>query len=558
MVDDFEDGDSTPLLPGGWYSYDDVPDGGGSTLTYTGAASETPVMNGVGYQSQKSLEVSYTFDQGTLTFQPFVGWGVSLATAASPVDLSAYSGIAYEYKGSAHRPRVEISDVTDFDQYGTNLSASTTWKTITLPFANLTQEGWGKVVAFNPAHVTNISFSARGNTGDSGTVNIDNLRLIKTIDRGAPNMSVNPLTPPADGTLASLEITNPLQAKALAYLDRGYNITNWLEQAPFAGFTTYDETFVANLAKAGFKGLRLPIDLDNYVEAKTGTGDTLSITVKPDLFTVLDSFDTWTKTYGLSLTIDYHQYSTLLNKSSADSLTTAVLLWSKVAEHFAANTREDLFFELCNEPELSFVSNAPPSATEWSALAERMIAAIRVSDKTHTIIFGDVQWYGIDALAQRKLLTDSNVIYAFHTYDPFIFTHQGASWTDLSSVRSLPYPYDPARWSKYYVDLGFNAAMPSWILSAAQNYYRDGSKAAIRNHILNAKKWAITNNVPVICNEFGAYDGTSKLEDRVRYYTDIISIFEELQIPWQHWFMIMNASGVVTPAEYATAMRLGQ
>ena len=28
-------------------------------------------------------------------------------------------------------------------------------------------------------------------------------------------------------------------------------------------------------------------------------------------------------------------------------------------------------------------------------------------------------------------------------------------------------------------------------------------------------------------------------------YTDLISIFEELEIPWQHWFMIMEESEAI-------------
>jgi endoglucanase len=556
MVDDFEDGDNKPLLPGGWYSYTDGP-GGKSTLSFTGAADGAIAMNGVGYQSQKSLEVAFTFDRGTLTYDAFVGWGASLATAAVPIDLSAYSGIAYDYLGSAHRPRVENVNVTDHDEFGANLPASTAWKTVTLPFTSLAQEGWGKKATFDATRCTNISFEARGATGTTGKVQVDNLRLLKNTGKGSPNMSVNPASPPTDGTIASLDIPNPLQQKATKYLTHGYNITNWLEQMKFAGTFTYDEAFVERLAQAGFKSLRLPIDLDNYVESKTGTGDGLSITVSVDLFTILDSFDTWTKAHGLSLTIDYHQYSTLLNKADPDSVGTAVQLWGKVAGHFAANPREDLFFELCNEPEQSF-DGTDPTAAEWTAMAEQMIAAIRATDKTHSIIFGDVQWYAIDALAARKVLSDNNVIYAFHDYDPFIFTHQGTGWTTIGSVHDVPYPYTPERWSEYYADLGFSPFMESWILSAAQTYYRDGSKAALRNRILTAKRWAVTNNVPVICNEFGAYDGTSRLDDRVNYYTDIVSIFEELAIPWQHWFMIMNTAGTVTPAEYATAMGLGQ
>ena len=72
-----------------------------------------------------------------------------------------------------------------------------------------------------------------------------------------------------------------------------------------------------------------------------------------------------------------------------------------------------------------------------------------------------------------------------------------------------------------------------------------------------AKRWAVTNNVPAICNEFGAYDWTSRLEDRARYLTDVVSTIERLEIPWQQWFTIMDAQGTVIP-EYRTAMRLGQ
>jgi len=47
------------------------------------------------------------------------------------------------------------------------------------------------------------------------------------------------------------------------------------------------------------------------------------------------------------------------------------------------------------------------------------------------------------------------------------------------------------------------------------------------------------------------------LEDRARYYADLISIFKELEIPWQHWFMVMDASGSVIP-EYRAAMQLDE
>jgi licheninase len=400
-----------------------------------------------------------------------------------------------------------------------------------------------------------VDYLVRGATGASGTFAVDSLYVVKDTGPKTPDMVVQPASPPADAASGSIAIANPLQAKAMRYLNRGYNVTNWLEQLRFSGFT-YDESFVEKVAAAGFEGIRLPIDFDLYVESTAGSGDSLSVTVHQDLFDVIDAFDEWTKAHGLSLTIDYHQYGTLPDKAKADSIATAVQLWEKVAEHVADNPREDLFLELFNEPELSF-GGTDPTQAEWGAIAERMIAAIRASDREHTIIFGDTEWYGIGPLSRREPFSDKNVIYAFHTYEPFIFTHQGATWANLGPVHDLPYPYDPARWSRFYSDLGFNVAMEPFVLNAAQGYYREGNRAAIRNRILTAKRWAVAHDLPIICNEFGAFDGTSRLEDRARYYTDLISVFEELAIPWQHWFMIMSEDGEVVP-EYRQAMGLAR
>ena len=49
----------------------------------------------------------------------------------------------------------------------------------------------------------------------------------------------------------------------------------------------------------------------------------------------------------------------------------------------------------------------------------------------------------------------------------------------------------------------------------------------------------------------------ARLEDRARYYTDLVGIFDELEIPWQQWFMVMDAEGNVIP-EYRSAFKLGE
>lgn len=553
VIDDFEDADAATSLGGYWYSYSDVDNGGGSTVAFPEDDAGELMMTGVGFESELALKVEFDFDQGELTYDPYIGIGANLGSAAAPLDLSSYATLQYTYKGSGHSVRLETSDVTDYDYHGVLVPTSTGWKTVELALPLFTQEGWGTPVAFDPSHAIAVSFHVRGATGATGSLEIDNLGAVAQTAEPEPDMEIQQPAPPTPVTLESVSIDNPLQALALASLDRGYNITNWLEQERFESFE-YDEAFVASLAAAGFRSLRLPIDLDLYVEAISGSGADMELTLHDDLFTVLDSFEAWTLDHGLSFTIDFHQYDRSLDFADADSKAEAVALWASVAEHFADNSRTDLFFELLNEPELSAGGTAP-TAAQWTELAEQMVAAIRAHDTRHSIIFGDVEWYGIGPLSTREPLSDANVIYAFHFYEPFVFTHQGASWANMGTTHDLPFPYDPARWSDTSSELGFTPFMESWILSEMRNYYRTGNAVALKNRIATAKQWAVDHNVPVICNEFGAYDARSQLEDRVRYYTELTGIFRELEIPWQHWFMILDENGGVS-AEYREAFGL--
>jgi len=377
---------------------------------------------------------------------------------------------------------------------------------------------------------------------------MDNVGLLGegTVPDPEPDLSVNEPQPPEEKTIDSIAMDNPLQDLALASLSKGYNITNWLEEAKFASYE-YDEATIDNLAANGFQSVRLPIDLDQYIENRDGYfAGTAEFAVDPLLFEILDNFEKWTAAAGLSLTIDYHQYDESFDLSDPLYVDAIIALWTAVAEHFADNEREDLFYELLNEPEQSGGVSAVPQA-DWTDFAQQLIDGIRSADTAHAIIFGDVSWYGISQLTKRTPFDDDKIIYAFHFYEPFVFTHQGAGWAGLGPARDIPYPYSPDRWSEYSADFGFNPTMESWLFSQLRTYYQTGNKSWMRNQIIDAKQWGVDNNVPVICNEFGAYDGTSKKEDRIRYYTDLVDIFEELEIPWQHWFMVMDDEGVVDP-----------
>jgi endoglucanase len=537
LVEDFEDGDLRNAFDSEWTLYSDADEGGGSRLD-----SMPWVVEG-GYQSSHKARLDFTLEKRSYAYSPYLG----IATEV-PKDAAAYAGLSYVYRGPAHLVQLLTTDVADFDYFRFEVPASASWKKVVIGYQQAHQAGFGTAAPWNPENLEGISWSVTGADGLTGTLELDDMYLERTVevDRGPADWTVQPVAPPALVELDSLSIPGALQTKALAELNRGYNITNWLEESTFSSFE-YDEAYIEHLAAAGFKALRLPIDLDRYIAHESGAGDALELELNEDLFTVLDSFDAWTVKHGLSFTIDYHQYDASLDLMDPASVDRLVALWRAVAEHFATNPRSDLYYELMNEPELASGATVMLPTAPWTAAAERAIAAIRSRDAEHTVIFGDVNWYGIDTLSRRTPFADENIVYAFHFYDPFIFTHQGASWVEMASTQGIPYPYTPERWSDHASDLGLTKAQPTWIWSLFRNYNAGGTRAALFNRIAQAKRWAVAQGVPVICNEFGAYDATSLPEDRLRYYTDLIGIFEELEIPWQHWFMNLDADGTIAP-----------
>lgn len=548
LVDDFEDGDNLSKIGDYWYTYNDNDNGGASIITTPLNEEENIIPGRVNNGSNYALQVNYTLDRGDYEYDPYVGWGVQVA----PDEANGhFGGLTYWYKGGAHEVHVEITDVEDYDVHLAKFPASRTWKQAVVRFKDLVQGGWGKEVPFDAKHIMAISFQAKGNKSKlvTDSLFIDNIYLQDSseVEKDQPDMEIkDPVIPVVEFTEAEITVTNPLQEKAMKYLNKGVNFTNWLENAD-GKFKSFElgESDVKILADNGFKSLRLPIDLDLYATNRDAfvAGTDTELKFDDDtLFLVLDSFVEWTAKYNMSLVIDYHEYDNSYNTTSAKDANYVKMMaetWKHVAAHYAESPREDLFFELLNEPDMS---DGKVTAATWTTAAQAMIDAIRTVDTKHTILFGDAQWYSITLLAKRTPFTDDNIIYVIHTYEPFAFTHQGGSWTDYATIHDIPFPYDPAKWSTVSGDFGVNKSTKSYVKTNIKNYYKTGSKEAILEQILKAKKWAATNNVPVIINEFGALNLRSTAESRINYLTAMREICDTLQIPWTHWGYTGNFS----------------
>lgn len=112
-----------------------------------------------------------------------------------------------------------------------------------------------------------------------------------------------------------------------------------------------------------------------------------------------------------------------------------VALWRAIAARYAGEPVV-AGYDLLNEPGVT------RARAQWQALAARIDAAIREVDPRHIVIVERTnsvakQWDS-DADMNFFLLPDPNVVYTFHFYEPFDYTHQLASWAQLGEGGSYP------------------------------------------------------------------------------------------------------------------------
>lgn len=216
-----------------------------------------------------------------------------------------------------------------------------------------------------------------------------------------------------------------------------------------------------------------------------------------------------------------------------------VLLWRILALHFVGADHDKLFYELMNEPEM-------PDPYRWMGIQARVDEAIRQIDTVHTIIATAANYSSLGDLLQLEPLRDANVIYNFHFYEPYPFTHQGAAWgaDDWIYYKNIPYPATPETLAAQMKKVPGDLARYNLFLYGASGWNRE----SIAQRIQFTAAWAQERHVPLICNEFGAYRDTADPASRARWIDDVRSALEANHIGWAMWDYRGNF-GVVTRSD---------
>jgi endoglucanase len=326
------------------------------------------------------------------------------------------------------------------------------------------------------------------------------------------------------------------------HLKRGINVSHWFSQsaknysAQHTASWTNDED-IALIARLGFDNVRLSIDATPLEEAPLGP-EGLNVDFMGRLDHALDAI----LAAGLAVQVDLHPeepYKMELRTSNA-AVAHLVMLWRKLAAHYATRDPARVFFEIMNEPE----ENDP---YRWAGMQARIADAIREAAPRNTIIATGANYSDISDLLAQSPLPDGNVIYNFHFYDPHTFTHQGAGWGTpwWKYTHGIPYPANESTMNELVKEVPDAADR-----MALQAYWLDHWDAhRIRVLIDNAAGWGKSNRVPLLCNEFGVYRDDSYPASRNAWIKDVRSALEADGIGWAMWDYRGSFGVVVKHAE---------
>jgi len=202
---------------------------------------------------------------------------------------------------------------------------------------------------------------------------------------------------------------------------------------------------------------------------------------------------------GLSVILDEHDFNAC--SDDVDRCRTRLsAFWNQVAPRYK-NAPPTVMFELLNEP------HAKLDADTWNALYPEILAIVRQTNPTRRVIVGPTQWNSREKLDTLMLpANDPNIIATFHYYDPFPFTHQGASWVEeTKKLKGI-----------------------SWGTEA--------DRAQIAADFDRVAAWAKANNRQVLLGEFGAYDRSgTPMKMRAAYTGAVAREAEKHGFSWAYW-----------------------
>jgi endoglucanase len=199
----------------------------------------------------------------------------------------------------------------------------------------------------------------------------------------------------------------------------------------------------------------------------------------------------------LMVILDLHNFTDVAENPMAFK-PRILAFWKQIGERFR-DAPKTVLFEILNEP------NGKLTPKLWDEFWREALAVIRAANPTRGVVIGPPFWNGIGALDNLRLPEeDRNIIVTVHYYEPFSFTHQGASWT------------------------------PSTVHLSGVCWGSDAEKKRLADDFGRVQKWSLEFRRPILLGEFGAYD-KGPMDSRALYTAAVARTAESLGWAWTYW-----------------------
>jgi endoglucanase len=316
---------------------------------------------------------------------------------------------------------------------------------------------------------------------------------------------------------------------------RGTNIAHWLSQSNRIGqereqfFTKTDVEIIADM---GFDHIRLPVD---EVQMWDEEGKR-----HKDAFELMINCINWSYEYNLRVIVDLHILRSHYFNAEVKPLWTDVAeqekfcdLWRDLSDGLNQFPTGQVAYELMNEA----VADDPE---QWNDLIAKAVKAIRSLEPERTIVIGSNRWQSVNTFDVLKVpQNDPNFLLSFHYYEPMILTHYQAGWTEYREYTG------PVHYPGILVSEEEYENLPEHLKPVAERWVEmEFNKDLIFEMWQKPINKAKELGLQIYCGEFGVYSKAPEA-DMLRWYKDMIQLFEENGIGYANWAYKSNGFGLV-------------
>lgn len=317
------------------------------------------------------------------------------------------------------------------------------------------------------------------------------------------------------------------QSKEPFTIGKGVNISHWLSQSDARGearrnYFTRDD--VKALAEMGFDHLRIPIDEEQMFDE--------NLNPDAEAFELLHNALGWCREFKLRAVVDLHILRSHHFNAAEKPLFTDPAAqerfcecWRKISAELKKYPRSMVAYELMNEP----VADDPE---QWNDVVNKCLSAVREKEPRRTIVIGSNRWQSFDMVEKLNVpADDENIILSFHFYNPFMFTHYRASWTDMKDIPC------PVHYPGSLISDEDHAAMSDEMkrrygYGAGESGYND--RKTLEKQIARAADAAAAMGRRLYLGEFGTM-ATTPEADRAAWFNDVVSLCNERGIAYAAW-----------------------